>query len=100
MFLLQHAYLTVDEFLFAVLQVMYSDFLNMVNSGNVRAARFEEGTGRILFDMKPHSSQVAAQAAAEAKLAADQGTGFCIRSVRMSCDKIVSFKLTSMFYVT
>ena len=38
-------------------EVVYSEFLRLVDSRNVRAARFEEGTGRILFDLKPHSSQ-------------------------------------------
>lgn len=38
-------------------EVVYSEFLRLVDSGNVRAARFEDGTGRILFDLKPHSSQ-------------------------------------------
>lgn len=33
-------------------EVIYSDFLTMVGSGNVRAVRFEEGTGRVLFDVK------------------------------------------------
>eukprot|EP00889_Picochlorum_renovo_P003207 jgi/Picre1/30237/NNA_005604.t1 len=32
-------------------EVIYSDFLNLVNSGNVRAVRFEEGSGRLLFDV-------------------------------------------------
>lgn len=32
-------------------EVIYSDFLNLVNSGNVRAVRFEEGSGRLLFDI-------------------------------------------------
>jgi cell division protease FtsH len=44
-------------------EVVYSEFLKLVDSGNVRAARFEEGTGRIIFDLKPHSSEVAAAAA-------------------------------------
>lgn len=37
-------------------EVVYSEFLRLVDSGNVRAARFEDGTGRILFDLKAHSS--------------------------------------------
>jgi cell division protease FtsH len=43
-------------------EVVYSEFLKLVDSGNVRAARFEEGTGRIIFDLKPHSSQEKAAA--------------------------------------
>lgn len=38
-------------------EVVYSDFLNLVNSGNVDCVRFEEGTGRVLFDVRPHSSE-------------------------------------------
>ena len=38
-------------------EVVYSDFLNLVNSGNVDCVRFEEGTGRVLFDVRPQSSE-------------------------------------------
>eukprot|EP00890_Picochlorum_soloecismus_P002985 jgi/Picsp_1/3688/NSC_06525-R1_hypothetical protein CHLNCDRAFT_136599 [Chlorella variabilis] len=38
-------------------EVVYSDFLNLVKSGNVDSVRFEEGTGRVLFDVRPHSSE-------------------------------------------
>ncbi|KAH7621267.1 hypothetical protein Ndes2526B_g03608 [Nannochloris sp. 'desiccata'] len=47
-------------------EVVYSEFLKLVDSGNVRAARFEEGTGRILFDLKPHSSQASSTSVASA----------------------------------
>ena len=43
---------------------MYSEFLSLVRSGNVRACRFEEAGGssgqRITFDVRPHSSAAAA----------------------------------------
>jgi len=39
-------------------EVVYSEFLRLITSGNVRAARFEDGTGRILFDALPHSSEI------------------------------------------
>lgn len=37
-------------------EVLYSEFLSLVESDNVKDVRFEEGTGRILFDLTPHSS--------------------------------------------
>ncbi|KAL4852738.1 putative inactive ATP-dependent zinc metalloprotease FTSHI 3 [Chlorella vulgaris] len=43
-------------------ELMYSEFLNLVHSGNVRACRFEESSSRISFDLRPHSSQAAAAA--------------------------------------
>lgn len=43
-------------------QLMYSEFLALVRSGNVRAARFEESSARITFDLRPHSTQAAALA--------------------------------------
>jgi ATP-dependent Zn protease len=39
-------------------EVLYSEFLTLVESDNVKDVRFEEGTGRILFDLTPHSSVV------------------------------------------
>lgn len=39
-------------------EVIYSDFLRFVQSGNVGSVRFEDGTGRILFDLKPHSTAI------------------------------------------
>lgn len=32
--------------------MLYSDFLSFISSGNVKAVRFEEGSGRLLFDVK------------------------------------------------
>lgn len=45
-----------------LLQLMYSEFLALVRSGNVRACRFEESSSRITFDLRPHSSQAASLA--------------------------------------
>lgn len=39
-------------------EVLYSDFLTFISSGNISHVRFEEGTGRVLFDLKPHTSQM------------------------------------------
>ena len=36
-------------------EVVYSEFLRLVETGNVHSVRFEDGTRRILFDLKPHS---------------------------------------------
>ncbi|EFN53519.1 hypothetical protein CHLNCDRAFT_136599 [Chlorella variabilis] len=47
-------------------ELMYSEFLSLVHSGNVRACRFEESSARITFDLRPHTSQVAAAAPREA----------------------------------
>jgi ATP-dependent Zn protease len=33
-------------------EVLYSDFLQLVSSGNVRSVRFEQGNGRLFFDVK------------------------------------------------
>ena len=33
-------------------EVLYSDFLSFVSSGNVQSVRFEEGSGRLLFDVR------------------------------------------------
>lgn len=41
-------------------ELMYSEFLNLVRTGNVRACRFEESSSRITFDLHPHSSAAAA----------------------------------------
>ncbi|PRW60944.1 ATP-dependent zinc metalloprotease [Chlorella sorokiniana] len=43
-------------------ELMYSEFLALVRSGNVRACRFEESSSRITFDLRPHSSVAAALA--------------------------------------
>ncbi|PSC74189.1 ATP-dependent zinc metalloprotease [Micractinium conductrix] len=43
-------------------EVLYSEFLGLVRSGNVRAARFEESSARITFDLHPHSSAAASMA--------------------------------------
>ena len=43
-------------------QLMYSEFLALVRSGNVRACRFEESSSRITFDLQPHSSAAVALA--------------------------------------
>ena len=55
-------------------EVVYSEFLNLVNSGNVRAARFEEGTGRLLFDLRPHSSAAASTTATAASTSTAKST--------------------------
>lgn len=52
-------------------EVVYSDFLNLVNSGNVDSVRFEEGTGRVLFDIRPHSSDKEVEMSSRA--ASDRG---------------------------
>lgn len=44
----------------SLIQLMYSEFLNLVRTGNVRACRFEESSSRITFDLHPHSSAAAA----------------------------------------
>lgn len=36
--------------------VLYSEFLRDVRSGRVSAVRFEEGTDRLYYDLKPHQS--------------------------------------------
>jgi ATP-dependent Zn protease len=46
-------------------EVLYSTFLSAVERGDVRSARFEDGTGRILFDL--HPAPAAAPAAAVAR---------------------------------
>lgn len=33
-------------------EVLYSDFLSFINSGNIKSVRFEEGSGRLLFDVR------------------------------------------------
>jgi hypothetical protein len=48
--------------------LLYSEFLSLVRSGNVRACRFEESSARISFDLRPHSSQTAAAAPREAQV--------------------------------
>ena len=37
-------------------EVIYSDFLHLVSSGSIDSVRFEDGTGRVLFDVKQHPS--------------------------------------------
>jgi hypothetical protein len=47
---------------------MYSEFLSLVHSGNVRSCRFEESSSRITFDLRPHSGQAAAAAPRELRV--------------------------------
>jgi len=58
-------------------EVMYSDFMHLVRSGNVSAALFESNGNRVYFTLKPHSSvmQKLAQFEAEAEKAAKEKRG-------------------------
>lgn len=44
-----------------VLQVMYSDFLTLVHSGNVHTAGIDDATDKIYFSLKGHSSHQATE---------------------------------------
>lgn len=48
---------------------MYSEFLSLVRSGNVRACRFDDSSSRITFDLRPHSSLAAELAPPAAQVA-------------------------------
>ena len=39
------------------MQLLYSEFMALVRSGNVRSVRFEDSGTRLLFDLAPHSSE-------------------------------------------
>lgn len=60
------------------LQVMYSEFLTLVHSGNVRTAGIDDQADKIYFSLNGHSSQQAAEAAetasTEASVAAADST--------------------------
>ncbi|GAB4813160.1 hypothetical protein N2152v2_000206 [Parachlorella kessleri] len=58
-------------------EVVYSEFVRLVESGNVRAARFEEGSSssRILFDLRPHSSATGGRLAGDASGGSAAGQG-------------------------
>ncbi len=45
------------------LQVMYSEFLTLVHSGNVRTAGIDDQADKIYFSLNGHSSQQSAEAA-------------------------------------
>lgn len=63
----------VIQALCASAQVMYSEFLTLVHSGNVQAAGIDDSTDKIYFTMKGHSSEQAStstEAAAVAPVAA------------------------------
>ncbi len=45
------------------LQAMYSEFLTLVHSGNVRTAGIDDQADKIYFSLNGHSSQQAAEAA-------------------------------------
>lgn len=64
------------------LQVMYSEFLTLVHSGNVRTAGIDDQADKIYFSLNGHSSQQPAEAAETASpqpeasvAAADSTTG-------------------------
>ena len=52
------------------MQVAYSEFLSLVNSGNVKAAGIDDSADKIYFSLNGHSSQQAAEAAAAAAVEA------------------------------
>ncbi len=54
---------------------MYSEFLNLVRTGNVRACRFEESSNRITFDLHPHSSAASAVAPPTSQVAVAPAAG-------------------------
>lgn len=56
---------------------MYSEFLSLVRSGNVRACRFEESGSRITFDLQPHSSVAAAVAPRATQVAGEPARAGC-----------------------
>ena len=50
----------------AALQVVYSEFLDLVNTGNVRQARIDESLQKVYFSVRPLQPAEQQDAAAEA----------------------------------
>lgn len=74
------------------LQVMYSEFLTLVHSGNVRTAGIDDQADKIYFSLNGHSSQQTADSTATSSASAEASTstvdassGECTDSLICSC---------------
>jgi len=69
-------------------EVLYSDFLNLCSTGNVKRVRFEQGSQRLLFDIDEASASGAGPASVSRSRSATSATSATSASASASSTKI------------